>query len=403
MTALVAALRSGCQSLSARLADDGPEHLRALTGIRGWAAIWVSLYHVWGMSGHPVLALPLGPLQVDLTPLVALGGAGVTVFFVLSGYLLATPFARWQAGLTGRPALRRYFVHRVARVFPAYYGQLAVLLLIAWLLPGQPAPADAAALWRHLAMLFVPPPIGTSPLNPVWWTLPIEFSFYLALPFLAFLLRPGRWWWLVIACALSMWTWRHAVVTNLADSPIQARVYAAYQLPGALDMFGLGMLAAMIDVQRARLPAWLLAVPSRNGQVLGAIGLLVAAVYWIAGDRQHYWLDYPIFYLWTPALALATAALILAATTGNRLAAVLFGNRFLVFAGVISYSVYLWHFPVLAWITSAHSFQGGSGFLRLLAIGMPMIFLISSLSYLLIERPVMRLRHRTTPARPTTA
>lgn len=147
-------------------------HLNVLSGIRGWAALWVFLYHVWGMSGHPDFSVVLAGVSIDFTPLISIGFAGVTIFFVLSGFLLAMPFAEWQSGLRERPALGRYFLRRVMRVFPAYYAQLVILLLIAAWLPGQNGIDDWGSLFRHLLMLFTPPPLGTQPINGVWWTLP---------------------------------------------------------------------------------------------------------------------------------------------------------------------------------------------------------------------------------------
>ena len=79
-------------------------HAHALTGIRGWAALWVFLYHAWGASGGRPITISIGNFSPDFTPLISLGGAGVSIFFVLSGFLLGLPFAEWQAGLRERPA-----------------------------------------------------------------------------------------------------------------------------------------------------------------------------------------------------------------------------------------------------------------------------------------------------------
>ena len=242
-------------------------HLDVLTGIRGWAALWVFLYHVWSLSGYPDFTVVLAGVPLDFTPLVSMGLAGVTIFFVLSGFLLAIPFAEWQSGLRQRPALDRYFLRRVMRVFPAYYAQLAILLLIAAWVPGQTGIDDWGSLFRHLLMLFTPPPLGTVPINGVWWTLPIEFSFYLVLPLLALLLRPGRWWLLLAGSLVVMYLWRHGVALRMTDAPIPQRVVAAYQLPGSMDAFGLGMMAAFLYVNRLRLPDWVL--PRLN---LGRLG-----------------------------------------------------------------------------------------------------------------------------------
>ena len=103
-------------------------HLRVLTGLRGWAALWVLIFHVYEASQHGLVAFPIGKWNIDLTPFFSLGWSGVQIFFVLSGFLLSLPFAQWQAGTREKPNLERYLFRRAARVFPAYYVQLAILL-----------------------------------------------------------------------------------------------------------------------------------------------------------------------------------------------------------------------------------------------------------------------------------
>lgn len=377
-------------------------HLDVLTGIRGWAALWVFLYHAWSLSGHPDLTLVLAGVPVDFTPLASIGGAGVTIFFVLSGFLLAIPFAEWQSGLRQRPALDRYFLRRVLRVFPAYYAQLAILLLIAAWVPGQTGIDDWGSLFRHLLMLFTPPPLGTVPVNGVWWTLPIEFSFYLVLPLLALLLRPGRWWLLLVGGLVTMYLWRHGVVTRMPDASIPQRVVASYQLPGSMDAFGLGMLAAYLYVNRLRLPGWVLPHLNLGRLGLPGLALVLVATYWLPGKRHEYWADNPIFYLWTPALVLGVAAIILAGVGGGRMINRLFTNRFMVYAGLVSYSYYIWHFPVLNWIVATEWFQalGSMRFLALLLVSAPLIFVVSTLSYVLVEVPGMRFRRGRNHVRP---
>jgi peptidoglycan/LPS O-acetylase OafA/YrhL len=378
----------------ARALSEESGHMRFLTGLRGWAALWVFMYHAWAFAKHPPLNVELFALSVELTPLFSMGGAGVTIFFVLSGFLLATPFAQWQAGKRERPSLGRYFLRRVMRVFPAYYLQLAVLILIAWWTSGQAAIPDPASFIRHLLMLFMPPPLGVEPnLNLVWWTLPIEFAFYLALPFMAFMLRPSRGLWLLLGCLAAMYLWRHGVVVRLADAPLQMRVHAAYQLPGSMDAFGFGMLTAVLHANRSNMPAWLLSAPTSNRLGLLGIGLLLAAIYWLPGRRAEYWSDNLIFYAWTPALSLGIAAALLAGVGGSGVLQKMFGNRYMVFLGLISYSLYLWHFPVLGWLAAASWYPSVTGghLAWILALALPVTLAISTLSYLAVERPFMML------------
>jgi peptidoglycan/LPS O-acetylase OafA/YrhL len=376
----------------ARLFREDASHLRALTGLRGWAALWVFMYHAWAYAKHPSLVIDLAGLSIDLTPLFSIGFAGVTIFFVLSGFLLSLPFAQWQAGQRERPRLGRYFFRRVMRVFPAYYAQLAILIAVGFVVPGEPRIEDGGALARHLAMLFVTPPVGTTPLNGVWWTLPIEFSFYLVLPVLALLLRPRCWILLLAGSLLSMYLWRYGVVLRMMDASLTQRVIAAYQLPGSMDAFGIGMLAAYLYVNRGRVPRWLM--PGHRLERLGGPALLLvfAAVYLMPHYRHQYWADHPIFYLWTPALVLGVAGIILAGVAGGRLIAFLFSNRAMVFAGIVSYSFYLWHLPILRWLADSEWLPGSSAmrFAVLLGAGGSIVTVVAALSYLLIERPGMR-------------
>jgi peptidoglycan/LPS O-acetylase OafA/YrhL len=197
---------------SVALRDDS-SHDAVVTGLRGGAALWVFLYHAWVCATPRRLTVSVVQIDLDFTPLLSAGFAGVSIFFVLSGYLLARPLAEWHAGLRNKPALGQYVFRRVMRVFPAYYAQLILLLWVNYR-SGNPQHIDFAGLCRHLFMLFTPPPLGTQPLNGVWWTLPIEFSFYLVLPFLAFSLKFSRWWLILVGSLAIMMLWRHFVVVD---------------------------------------------------------------------------------------------------------------------------------------------------------------------------------------------
>lgn len=376
-----------------------PAQVPTLTGLRGWAALWVLVFHAWTLAGPKLVLLPLGALVLDLTPFFSIGWAGVQVFFVLSGFLLAHPFARWQSGRGPRPDVLPYLTRRLLRVFPAYYAQLALLLAIGWWADGQTRVADGLDLLRYLMMLFVPSPIGVEPINGVWWTLPIEFSFYLILPVLAVLLHPTRVWLLIIATLSSMMAWRYGTAIVMVDMPQAQRVTMSSQLPGAMDAFGIGMLAAMIHVHADRAPTWLRPAKLMRPvwPVFGLV-LIIAAIYWMHSGFRAYWTASPIFFLWTPVFNLAVAALVLAAANGNPLTTRLFGNRGMVFVGTISYSVYLWHLPIIGALRNWPGIVEWQGYVLppLLALALPLTLLVSTLSYVLIERPFMSLRRGRT-------
>ena len=114
--------------------SDADQHrlpeLPALTGLRGFAALWVLLYHIWAMSGGPPLRIP-GVGFMQGSNLLSVGWAGVDLFFCLSAFLLVMPFALWRYGSATRPSTGRYLLRRVLRIYPAYPFQLAILLYAA--------------------------------------------------------------------------------------------------------------------------------------------------------------------------------------------------------------------------------------------------------------------------------
>jgi peptidoglycan/LPS O-acetylase OafA/YrhL len=77
----------------------------------------------------------------------------------------------------------------VLRIYPAVWFELAVLLLLAGLIPGLITPAAYETLPLQVLLWINLPPVMAEPLNLVWWTLPVELSFYLILPLLGVISR----------------------------------------------------------------------------------------------------------------------------------------------------------------------------------------------------------------------
>ncbi|GAA6153907.1 acyltransferase family protein [Pseudoteredinibacter isoporae] len=321
-----------------------------LTGLRGVAAMMVLLFHVWGEAIPRALIIDVGWFDIRCHVLFSLGWSGVQVLFVLSAFLLSLPFIRAQAGMSvSEPRLRSYFSHRIARVFPAYYVQLALLLGLGVLLSSQ-LPIQETELLKYLLMLFAPQPLGVGnpALNLVWWTLPIELSFYFVLPLLAFMLR-WRWRYVLGAFFLGvMLLWRYAVVGLI--QPDEVSLWAL-QLPGSLDSFGMGVLAALMHVhcvEQGYGKALYLKVLSLA--LLLALPAYVALFAWMDSQYQQYWSASLIFFTWTPLFSAITAVVVLACAARLNGTATLFANRAVFYLGVTSYGLYLWHYPVMKWL-----------------------------------------------------
>lgn len=328
---------------------------------------------------------------LDLTPFFSIGWSGVQIFFVLSGFLLARPYVAWLQGRRERPRLLAYLARRCARVLPAYYIQLIILLTVSLALHGWLRAPTLHEIVGYATMLFVPPPIGVAPLNGVWWTLPIEFSFYLVLPALAGLLVGSRVALLLLIGGLVMFAWRLGVIISLSDVSPGQRLLLAYQLPGALDSFVIGMFAAyLVDATGASkwlrqndLKAHLLALVS--------VSIGMATLYWMHFGYKAYWTVHPLTFLWTPLFSLATASVVILAASAYRPLVVLFANRLAVFLGTVSYGIYLWHHPVLDWLASTRAFAAIEGYTLswLLSICLFFTIILAVISWSIVERPAI--------------
>ena len=382
-------------------------YLDALTGLRGVAAIWVALWHTWKFSGRPTYELMLWGSNVDLTPLIRTGWAGVDVFFVLSGFVLGLPYC--QALLGNRPPIGtgEFFRRRLLRVLPAYYIQLIILLLL-WLILAGRLPVPVTDILAHVFMLHNIFPGQGEMINGVYWTLPIEFDFYLVLPLLALLLAPKKWPWLLAGSLALMLVYRYAVFHGyLQDATTPEKVRVLNQLPGRLDQFVSGMLAAYVySLARASGVAGSGIYRWRNLLFTLSFFRIIALSYFIHHIQpmnaqnlpgETFWAGHWSLFSWHSLFGMALALMILSLAMGIRGVNWLLANRGMLYLGVISYSIYLWHLPIVKLLGSMSlpELVPGAPFLNLLLWVLVPVMAASSLSYFAVERPFLKLRHRS--------
>jgi len=368
-------------------------YIASLTGMRGMAAFLVFLFHYEHL--HPGIRLDLNvPLIGSILQFpLGFGFAGVDIFFVLSGFLLTLPFAR--AALSGeqRPQLSRYFKRRFLRVFPAYYAQLFIIMAI-WGWFSAWAPPSSAWFVAHLLMFFN---IGWNPVTPmvgVWWTLPVEMGFYLLLPVLAPFLRPRRWIPVLLGgMALSV-AYRIWAAAHFGPMGSEYAFMAASQLPGNLAEFLLGASAALLvqQVSMENLPRpapWMLDLMFVLGMIIPAIWLWQVLLF--AG--ANYWLGHWGMVVGPIALGLPLSIAVLGLYWGSQIGNFLLANRVVYYLGLISYSLYLWHFVVMQQV----QFLIGDAYARLphwvtFPLALSAVIIVASISYFLVERPFYRLK-----------
>ena len=356
--------------------------------IRGLAILLVFLFHVYGISsggqGNP---------PSFLMSFVVSGNTGVTLFFVLSGFLLSRP---WLIALRDGPGLmpgiKNYYIARILRVLPLYY----VFVLFAALMTGNwPAAAEAFAFSYVGFEIF--------PYSVIWWTLSTEVQFYLLLPLAFYGWAMGKWLRLLLGAGLLLWLYCYLRFVILDNPAIAGNFFLSKSLFARLPAFLLGIGACWVylrcehwrpaaaDSPRARVGALALALTTLMllGLVLQSAALMtdrVAELNW----HIHHSLEAA---LWT--------ALLLILLLGKPLGAAALLNRPMAIAGKLSYSIYLNHVPILFFlIYPVRESLGQAQYLDSAWVyAIPLAALLAStllayVTYRLIEMPFLNIKHR---------
>ncbi len=375
---------AGAATQPVRAAD--VERVPALTGVRALAAGWVLLYHAWLIAGSPRVALALPGTSVALSGVFATGWLGVDLFFVLSGFVLT-----WQAtqpGVAGAPFdLPGFLARRILRVYPAYYGCLSVLLALAWLRL-RDTPPDTIDLALHLTMMHNGARDTVSTINGVFWSLPFEWQFYLLFPAMLWFARRASPFAMVVASLAAAAAWRWFALTRAPTPAVSLGpvvLDALAQLPFRIDEFAVGMGAAFV-ARRVRFGS----TAARACTWIGAAAFAALAA-WCAVFDVIWWQPDATPFIRLPWMAFAAGTMLIGLARGNEPLARAFASKPVVWLGEVSYSVYLWHLPVLAWIGVHGAAPATTAALgAVIALGAPAALAVSAASYYAIERPFLQ-------------
>jgi peptidoglycan/LPS O-acetylase OafA/YrhL len=307
---------------------------------------------------------------------------GVPLFFAISGFLLYRPRVAAKLGEGRAPANGTYALRRALRIVPAYWVALVLIALVL----GRDGVLEwpGGLLYFGLAQAYDADQF-TGGIGQAW-TLTVEVAFYAALPLLTLVARRlaglrGEALLLGGLVAVSV-VWRMGVLA-LFDAGDTAYFPLLAALPAQLDFFAGGMALAVLSVTGARggWPAW------------APWGAAAAAFATLA--------------LWTPASAAAVlgghtlqlvialgllAPAVIGVEAGGALRGAL-GWRPLVWVGLVSYGVYLWHLDVLRELAdrgAPGAVVAGAGLVLTLALG--------AASWYAVERNALRLGRRRTGA-----
>jgi peptidoglycan/LPS O-acetylase OafA/YrhL len=384
--------------------------------MRAIAAGTVVVVHVWAFSSPSGTVLGAASWTGDALSSLA---AGVTLFFTLSGFLLYRPFAAAIARAVPHMPIRTYLRNRFLRIAPAYW----VILLAAALILGtvnvrtsagalevgrltNPATLLQAGLlvydYRPSQLL-----IGVGPA----WSLAVEVVFYLALPLLV----------LAAAFVARRFERRRDRILVLLGPPLlllliglSGKAAAGIALPadptagyGAnwhsviersfwaqADLFSFGMATAVLYVETED---GRISLPRRWRWIAAGLALLIflPCAWTMHQGEQSYLLQNTGEAL---AIALAFAAIVLPDRVAREPARVTgwLETPFLVAFGIASYSVFLWHVPVIDWLAARNlMLEGWAGLLLNVAIVGLIVGVLSAITYRFVERPALRRKRST--------
>ena len=384
--------------------------LTGIEALRGVAALTVVAHHSWSLSNQ--YSKPPEDRIPFYWVIEGFGLWGVMLFFMLSGYLLADTF--WR---TERADLRVYAIRRFFRIAPAYYVCLVLLFLFFASRRLVFSEQGAKQLLTNATFTHYLFPNYSSSLNVngAWWTLTIEMLLYAFLPLMALLVRFNPWVGTTILIAIGL-GWRAWVAFDggwlrdfyFGDNQFNLGIeslFIARQFFGAVAIFALGILARWLVVHGhmdwfyRRLPSGL-GVSSFLLLMLPSIALL----YWVEDGTQYtngllftvY--DFALMVVLLPALLLAARPQQFAASPLRSVSTWL-GER--------SYSIYLWHFPLVLVLYERgpqKRLAMDDGYWWRLPAILVLTLVFATVSYHLVERPGMewgrRLAKRVSARRP---
>jgi peptidoglycan/LPS O-acetylase OafA/YrhL len=360
------------------LAAPGPGRVVGLDGIRGLAALYVVLYHIF-LRAWPGYGYPGASHAPFWAVWFSYGRAAVAIFIVLSGFSLGLGPARsgWRL-----KSIATYAHRRAWRILPPYWAALGFSLVMTWYVLAQPGPPVPNGKSVAVYGLLVQDAFSVGSPNRAFWSIAIEVQLYFLLPLLLLLIRR--------VSALAMVTLVAAIVVTIGVlGPHVALMNSALVkfTPDLAVLFAVGLLAAGIVAagERTRSRPW--AGYAMAAAVPAIVLMVVKGSIW--SYFNLFWLDLA----WAPAIGCLLAAI----ATSRPRPVVRFLDSFLPRSlGSCSYSLYLTHAPIVIAVSYGlvlgRVATGTPAFFVLAAILVPVTVCFARLFAAVFELPFQRHR-----------
>jgi peptidoglycan/LPS O-acetylase OafA/YrhL len=375
----------------------GNPRFALVDGLRAIAVLLILAFHVAGQQGV-TQGKWWGPFALRLD-------VGVTIFFVISGFLLYRPFVAARLASAPLPGALAYARRRALRILPAYWVALTLLAIY----PGLTG-VFTGDWWVYYGFLQV--------YDHSWfgffeglsqaWSLCVEVTFYAALPALALLLArlPGRHLRTRVRGQLAI-----LALLSAASLAFRAAVHAihpepagAQTLPGLFLWFALGMALAVVSVavqereeaKRSRVVGWVADHPLACWGAAAALFVLAAeygkSVLAVPANTSGRALVEYVLYALISLLVVLPAVF---AGDGGGLPRRVLGHRAVAWLGLVSYGIFLYHLPIVNELSQRGVGDDlpGPEFVALFACAFALSVACAAASYYVVERPLLRLKH----------
>ena len=313
--------------------DYDTKHIKVLDGIRALAILIICWFHFWQQSW---IIPDLGFINLDIIP--RYGFLLVDMMILLSGFCLFIPYARSMVYKEDIPDTKRFYIKRIARIFPSYFISLIVafifviLLKDKWFNPFFIKDTLMHIFFVHnwsLEVLTYTNYIGAL------WTVAVEVQFYLLFPFIAkrFIKKP------IITYIIMM-------VIGIISTIVIRNNVNDYNLPYYVNhfltfipVFANGMLACLVYIiytknsKRSNIKSIVFTIIS-----ILMVVIFINSLYSIDGSNIILWqIDYRIL------LSFIFMAFVISTCLASKIYQKLFNNKVMKFIAVISFNLYIYH------------------------------------------------------------
>jgi peptidoglycan/LPS O-acetylase OafA/YrhL len=405
-------------------------NISVLDGIRAIACLSVVMFHINLITTNDIALWVPKSTPSLFSALAFSGDTGVTLFFVLSGFLLFLPYAKSLLFDGTWPSVRQFYVRRILRILPVYYLSLIIMV---FLFHPQYLQADRLKQWILFLTMFMDSSATTyKQINGPFWTLAVEWQFYLLLPWMALAISwlvkhitPKKRFFALTICLSVIATWGiltrflgvyltthpqtniilpHAIITHyilpFIYGPAISGLHGKF-----LEDFAVGMFASSLYIMAQKLPEehhfHLTMKKISPWLFISAISLFIIMAMWKLNTSQpHTWgifdsLNYAYNVIGEFGFALSYGLFVTSIVFGYTWLRQPFEWKPLRWIGLLSYTIYMWHLlllekltPFVSTLSSAHHLlYYGIYWLGLFLIVVPLAFLF----FICVEKPGIRL------------